>query len=307
MPETRRRDTQKRETPIETVAIPQQPVEEVIEPKVSAILLGFNQAAALRRAIRALEASKERERLQIIVIDCGSRDESSQLDSEFENITVLRLPMFLGAAKAMNIGVRTAKAETVFFLSPNVEVAPDTVMRLAAMVEEEGETAAVCPLLVDPSGKAVSKDRDIAAMVAGRDTASAVDVAREDVEMENPGLDALMIRKSFLKGMNYFDERFGNSWADVDLAMQIRRAQRKIRLFPAIRATYYEAPDPAADDPLYLADRQLGAAAFLTKYRGFVSGLMFRIGAIFRALGRFDLRQMSALISGQKLDGTQAM
>jgi GT2 family glycosyltransferase len=123
MPETRRRDTQKRETPIETEAIPQQPTEEVIEPKVSAILLGLNQAAALRRAIQALEGSQERERLEIVVIDCGSRDESAQLDSEFEKITVLRLPMFLGAAKAMNIAVRTAKAEILFFLSPNVEVA----------------------------------------------------------------------------------------------------------------------------------------------------------------------------------------
>jgi GT2 family glycosyltransferase len=180
-------------------------------------------------------------------------------------------------------------------------------LRLAAELDEEGDTAAVCPLLVDPTGQTVSRDRDIAAMVAGRDPYSAIDVAGENVEVENPGLDALMIRKSFLKGMNYFDERFGNSWADVDLAMQVRRAQRKIRLFPAIRATYHDAPDPASEDPLYLADRQLGAAAFLTKYRGFASGLMYRIGAIFRALGHFDLRQTGALISGQKLDGTQAM
>lgn len=307
MPETRRRDTQKREQPVETVAIPREPTEEVIEPRVSVILLGYNQAPALRRAVQALEASKDRERLEVIVIDCGGQDDTAQLDTEFEKITVLRLPMYLGATKAMNIGVRTAKAEIVFFLSPNVEVAPQTVMQLAGYLEEENETVAVCPLLVDPAGRAVSKDHDINAMIAGEDDASSVEIAGESVEMAHPGLDALMIRKQFIKGMNYFDQRFGNSWEDADLAMQIRRAQRKIFLFPAIRATYYDEPDPAADDPLYAADRALGAAAFVGKYRGFVSGLFFRIGAIFRALGRFDLRQMSALISGQKLDGTQAM
>lgn len=307
MPETRRRDTQKREQPVETVAIPQEPTEEIIEPKVSAILVGYNQAAALRRAIRALEASKERERLQILVIDCGGHDETAQLDTEFEKITVLRLPMHLGATKAMNIGVRTAKAEILFFLSPNVEVVPDTVMQLAAKLESEGDIAAVCPLLTDPEGRPVSKDHDVAAVIAGEEGASDVDANAESVEMAYPGLDALMIRKAFLKGMNYFDERFGNSWADADLAMQIRRAQRKIKLFPAIRAIYHNEPDPAAADPLYAADRQLGAAAFLGKYRGFVSGLTFRIGATFRAIGRFDLKQAGALISGQKLDGTQAM
>jgi GT2 family glycosyltransferase len=307
MPVARRRESPNKEQPVETVAIPQEPTEEIIEPKVSAILLGYNQAEALRRAIQALENSKDRELLEIIVIDCGSHDESSQLDSEFEKITVLRLPMHLGASKAMNIGVRTAKAEILFFLSPNVEVAPDTVKRLAAKLDEDNDSAAVCPLLVDPAGHAVSKDHDVAALIAGKDGALDVDISAESVDLGFPGLDALMIRKQFIKGMNYFDERFGNSWADADMAMQIRRAQRKIRLYPAIRAVWHDAPDSNADDPLFAADRQLGAAAFIGKYRGFVSGLMFRIGATFRAIGRFDLRQAGALISGQKLDGTQAM
>lgn len=308
MPLARRRESPNKEQPVETVAIPQEPTEEIIEPKISAILLGYNQAAALRRAIQALENSKDRELLEIIVIDCGSHDESSQLDTEFEKITVLRLPMHLGASKAMNIGVRTAKAEILFFLSPNVEVAPDTVRQLAAKLDQDNDTAAVCPLLADPAGHAVSRDHDLTALIAGKNGGgSEVDLSAESVDMGFPGLDALMIRKQFIKGMNYFDERFGNSWVDADLAMQIRRAQRNIRLFPAIRAVWHEAPDASADDPLFAADRQLGAAAFIGKYQGFVAGLMFRIGATLRALGRLDLRQAGALISGQKLDGTQAM
>jgi hypothetical protein len=78
-------------------------------------------------------------------------------------------------------------------------------------------------------------------------------------------------------------------------------------LYPSIRATYHATPDPLAGDPLLAADRALGASAFLGKYEGFFSGLSFRIGAIFRALGRFDFRELGALVSGQKLDGSQAM
>jgi hypothetical protein len=59
-------------------------------------------------------------------------------------------------------------------------------------------------------------------------------------------------------------------------------------------------------DPLAVADKVLGAAAFLGKYNGFLAGLGFRVEAILRALGRFDLRQVSRLLSGQKLDGSQA-
>jgi glycosyltransferase involved in cell wall biosynthesis len=306
MAETRRRDA-RREDPVETVPVPQEPVEEIIEPKVAAVLLGYNQAAALRRAIQALERSNDREHLEILVIDCGSRDESAHLDTEFENITVLRLPMHLGATKAMNIGTRTAKAELVLYLSPNVEVAPDTVSKLAEKLEAESDTSAVCPLLVDPEGRTVSKDRRVRDAVLGKDSAVDIDLSRENVVMEYPGRDAILVRKQFIKGMNYFDERFGQNWADADLAMQIRGAQRKIRLYPSIRATWHPDPDPTAADPLYQADRQLGAAAFIGKYDGFFAGILFRIGAILKALGRFDFRQLGPLISGQKLDGSQAM
>jgi GT2 family glycosyltransferase len=207
----------------------------------------------------------------------------------------------------MNIGTRTAKSDLLFYLSPNVEVAPGTVTELAERLESDPDTVAVCPLLNGPDGRVVSRDHRIRAMIGGSDSAVEIDPARESIEMEHPGLNALMARKQFIKSMNYFDERYGHAWSDADMAMQVRRAQKKIKLYPSIQATYYEAPDPNEGDHLFEVDRVLGAAAFIGKYDGFFAGLMFRIGAIFRALGRFDFRQIGPLVSGQKLDGSQAM
>jgi len=109
-----------------------------------------------------------------------------------------------------------------------------------------------------------------------------------------------------VKGMNYFDERYGEYWADADLAMQIRRGLKKIRLYPSIRAVRHRDTSPAPTRGLLAADRAGGAAAFIGKYYGFMAGLGFRIGAIFRALGHFDFKQLMALFSGQKIDGSQA-
>jgi hypothetical protein len=127
----------------------------------------------------------------------------------------------------------------------------------------------------------------------------------ESVPVEYPGIDALMVRKQFVKSMNYFDERYGQFWADADLAMQVRRAQKKIRLYPQIRATYSPEADPLAGDRLLAADRTVGAAAFLGKYHGFMAGVSFRLGALLRALSRLDLWQFLAIASGRKLDGSQ--
>jgi len=275
---------------------------------VSAILVVLNQIDPLRRAVAALDRSTDRERLEILVVDLGSEDGSAQIDAEFPATVMLRLPHNFGATKAMNIGTRTAKGDLMFYLSPEVEVATDTVAKLADKLEQDSDAAAVCPVIVDGSGKLVSRIYKLptAQSFKGEMPSVAIDVEQESVNVEYPGREAIMVRKQFVKGMNYFDERFGEYWADADLAMQVHRAQKKIQLYPGIRAIYRPERDPLAGDPLLKADRALGAAVFLGKYNGFMAGLGFRIAAIFRALGRLDLRQFTSLVSGQKLDGSQA-
>jgi GT2 family glycosyltransferase len=284
------------------------PVEEPSGPRVSAILVSLNQIEALRRAVAALERSTDRERLEILVVDLGSYDGSPQLDSEFPAIVTLRLPHNFGATKAMNIGTRTAKGDLVFYLSPDVEVAPDTVKRLADKLEEDSDAAAVCPLLVDEEGRTASRIYKLPAKDSfkGEMARVAIDVTQESVNVEYPGREAVLVRKQFVKGMNYFDERYGEFWADADLAMQIRRGLKKIRLYPSIKAIKRGDTSADAKKGLLAADRAGGAAAFIGKYYGFMGGLGFRIGAIFRALGHFDFKQLIALVSGQKIDGSQA-
>jgi len=260
----------------------------------------------LRRAIEALERSKDHERLEILVVDCGSQDGSPRLDAEYPSIQMLRLPHHFGATKAMNVATRTAKADLLFFVSPDVEVQPDTVMRLADKLDQDSDTTAAAPLLVDREGRTVPHSRPLPSPENLYPAPADVDPAQESVAIGYPGLEALMVRKQFVRGMNYFDERFGNSWADADLAMQIRRAGKKIRVYPAIRAILDERSNPLQGDVLALADEALGAAAFLGKYYGFFSGFRFRLAAILKALGNFQLRLLGYLISGQKLDGSQA-
>lgn len=276
---------------------------------MSAVIVARNQIEPLRRALTALERSTERERLEILVVDLASTDGCAQIDSEFPAVVPLRLPHDFGATKAMNIGTRTAKAELVFYLSPDVEVEPDTVRQLADKLQEDNDASAVCPLLVDADGKPVSRIFKIptAATLKGEMPTVGIDVTKERIDVEYPGRDAILVRKQVVRGMNYFDERFGEFWADADLATQIYRGSKKIRLYPSIKAMRRGDTSADASKGLLAADRAGGAAALVGKHYGFFSGLSFRIGAILGALVRFDLKQFVALLSGQKIDGSQAV
>jgi GT2 family glycosyltransferase len=283
-------------------------------PKIAAIIVAHNQAAELRRAIAALERSEQREQLEILVVDCASDDSTAEVAEEFPGITMQRLPENFGATKALNIATRTARAEYLFLLSPDVEVAPDTVARLAEKLDAETSVTGACPLLVDGDGKPVMRtrpypDRQSLAVVRGGGELAWTPIPEETLAQERcamlyPGREALLVRKQFVAGMNYFDERFGEYWADADLAIKIRKAGRRLDMYPAIRATWY-APEAAPNATIHRSDRILGAAALLSKHEGFLAGFGFRTAAMFGALMRFDFSLLAALASGKKV-GSQA-
>ena len=209
-------------------------------PKIAAIIIAHNQAEALRRAIGALERSANREQLEILVVDCASDDSTAAVADEFPGITMQRLPENFGATKALNIATRTARAEYLFLLSPDVEVAPDTVMQLAERLDAETGVTGACPLLVDVNGEPVMRTRpfpdrqSLAEVRQGGEldwiAIPGAALAQERSTVLYPGREALLVRKQFITGMNYFDERFGEYWADADLAIKIRKAGRKLEI-----------------------------------------------------------------------------
>src|SRR5262249_34960489 len=115
--------------------------------------------------------------------------------------------------------------------------------------------------------------------------------------------------------MNYFDERYGEWGADLELAFQIRHAGKKTLIAGDIRATDHSASDPkrtwnSAQQTLLAADRFTGVAHYLSKRGGFASTIGLRIGAAIGTLLKAITFQASfglftGVISGTKVDGTQ--
>jgi GT2 family glycosyltransferase len=298
--------------------------------RVSVVVVSYNSATALRACLEALARSVDREKLEILVVDCGSVDESPRLDADFPGAQFLRLPRHFGYTKARNIGVRTAAGEFIFFLDAEVEVAPDTVSTLAARLEADPEAAAVCPLLVDSAGNPLPDLYDLPTpgtlSKAWREDsfgeARVLAAGTEPVAVEHASSAAFMIRAYYVKGINYLDQRFPHSWAGTDLCFQIWRASKKIVALPACRVTWRRemaaerALGPAAR-ALLSADYALGAARFAAKYVGFLAGVRARVGVVFHALGRvlgglarardvgYHFSRFNFLLSGQRIDGTQ--
>ncbi len=121
----------------------------------------------------------------------------------------------------------------------------------------------------------------------------------------------MMVRRAFLVGMNYFDERFGQFGPLMELCFQIRGANKSILMLPGVRVQ--RAPIREEDDASYAADRVHGAATYISKHFGSGAAIGFRMKAILSTLARiftfrdvgYDFQRLTGLLGGQKIDGNQ--
>ena len=192
-------------------------------PRVTALIVSYNSVAALRLCVQAVNGAPE---IEVLVVDLGSQDGSARIDSEFPGVTVLRLPKHFGATKAMNIATRTSGADYILYLDPNAVVEPGTVLGLADVLDKNPDVIAVAPLM--KPGSHVYKLPDSAALAVACETGdlqpATMNTNQELVPAEFASRSALMVRKDFIRGMNYFDERYGQAWPDLELAWQIQNA-----------------------------------------------------------------------------------
>jgi hypothetical protein len=119
---------------------------------------------------------------------------------------------------------------------------------------------------------------------------------------------ALWVRKGFLQGMNYFDEkRFSEYWHELELYWQLRNAGKQVEPVPGAAGTLHPPAaglglDGAARDLVY-ADRAAAAIAFLGKHLGLGAALGFQLGRVFSNLTA--PRKALNVLSGSRIDGTQ--
>lgn len=274
-------------------------------PRVTVIIVTRHQAVALRRCLEALHQSTILPELEIIVVDNASTDGSNVIQDDFEQVTYLKLPKNFGWTKAANIALRSSHAETILFLDPRVELAPDALAVMTAQVSEQSDAAAVIPMLLTPAGQPAEVLRDLPTPANLTPELKALpSLPSEPIPVPFPGVFALLIRKPFLKGMNFLDERYGELWADAEIAVQVKRAGRKILLLPQATGTFHsENAPPPLPPSLLKADFEQGAATYLSKHFG--GGMGRRVSSALGALGSLQIGLFTNLLSGQKVDGSQ--
>lgn len=108
-------------------------------PSVSIIVLNHNGREHLGACLESLlDLSYPSERLEVILVDNGSVDDSvGYVSRHFPTVELIQLPNNVGFARGNNIGAEAAKGEYVAFLNNDMRVDAEWLIELVRVIQAE--------------------------------------------------------------------------------------------------------------------------------------------------------------------------
>jgi glycosyltransferase involved in cell wall biosynthesis len=241
----------------------------LMSPKLSVVICSLNGAAGVDRCLQALEKQTMGSSLELIVVDDGSTDTTSDVGRAHEAI-VIRHATNRGLAAARNSGVNGATAPIVAFLDDDCEPEPCWAERLLAAYDEDDTVIGVGgPILLGdhdgfvfgflernspfkPQELNLAKSNNIfyrLYLYLGRQWTMKEQLVRRDVYSVLGG-NMSFLRQALI-GAGRFDERFSFGGEELDLCIRMRLTfpSGRIVFLPEARVAHHFKPSRRSMKP----------------------------------------------------------
>ncbi|MGE5408755.1 MAG: glycosyltransferase family 2 protein [Syntrophothermus sp.] len=197
----------------------------VSEPPAVTVLIGaYDNESTVARAVASILAQSER-RLELIVIDDGSRDRSAAVAKEAIGADprgrVMRMESNLGIARSLNAGLDAAAAPIVAIQDADDFSAPERLARQLAALAADPAVAVVGSRMreVDPEGRALRP----------RTTFAAGDVGPVLLRFNPIPNGSAALRRDVALELGGYDPRYRYA-AEYDLWLRIAERYRVLAL-----------------------------------------------------------------------------
>ncbi len=120
---------------------------------ISVVIVNFNVRYLLEQCLLSLRRGIESLKLQIIVVDNASSDNSiNYLKERFPEVEFVALAENMGFAKANNIGLAKCIGEYILILNPDTVLVEDTLPKLTDFLKSNPSCGLVTPKLIRKDG-----------------------------------------------------------------------------------------------------------------------------------------------------------
>lgn len=226
---------------------------------VRAVVVTWRGADRLGACLASLDAQTVRDRLEVLVVDNGSSDGTSELLArDHPDVVVVRTPRNLGFAGGAELGLRDAPGH-VALLNDDAVYAPDAVERMLDALEAHPAAGAVTAriLLAEPDGAAPRLVNSTGNVVTTRGTGGDRDwrtpVGQESTDPDVFGFcgGAALLRREALDAVGSFDPDLFLYYEDTDLSWRLRAHGWTVVHEPSAVAVHQHAASSGTGSALF--------------------------------------------------------
>ncbi len=218
---------------------------------VTGVVLNYRSPKDTVRCIEALKKQTIAERMNIIVVDNHSEDESSgwfrARYGKDSSVRCIEERKNVGYGRGNNAALPFLESEFVLIINPDNVLPPDGIERMLAVLERRTDAGIVGPALVYPDGGIRPSARrfpNILDLCKKRLFPAAwqkkyeewMNTIRLENEVEVDWLvgACLLLRTDLLRSLGGFDRRFFLFFEDIDLCRRIRLLGKRVLYLPNI-------------------------------------------------------------------------
>ena len=226
---------------------------------LSVLIVNYNSREYLSNCIDSIFLSKTDLRLEVIVIDNNSNDNSIKLIESIDNrILIIKNDNNLGFSKAVNIGLQKCDAKYVCILNPDTIIGSDCISGVLKYMDQKEDIDCISPKIVNPNGtlqisckRSLPKIRDSFFKLIGFDKffPSNKFFSRYNLlyldenkthQVEVISGACMFLRKKTIDLVGYFDESFFLYGEDIDYCHRMNKLQMKVVYFPNYEVTHFK-------------------------------------------------------------------
>jgi GT2 family glycosyltransferase len=213
-------------------------------PVVSVIMAVRDQFALTLQALASLRDNFAGA-MEVILVDCGSSDETRHIERYVRGARVLRFDSNLGFLRASNAGLVGCSADAVLYLNNDVTLAPGAVAGALERLASDARIGAVGAKIIRGHGRMQEAGgiiwRDGMTLGYMRDASPLAPEVNFVRDVDYCSAVFLLVRGEVLRSLEGFDDAFAPAYyEETDLCVRLRQEGYRVVYDPAVVVHHLE-------------------------------------------------------------------
>jgi len=264
---------------------------------LSIIIVNYNTADMLVRCLRSIR-SQLSSSSEVIVVDNASQDNSLDIaEGSLSRLTVIANKRNLGFARANNQALKISKGRYIYFLNPDTELKEGVFDAMIEFMRSNPDVGLAGTRILNP-------DRSIQSSVerhypGERHSRGELSGLKGDIAWVSGA--SMIARRSVMRELNGFDERFFLYGEDLDLCLAVRKAGWKIGYIPEAMVVHWGGMSERNTLPIDVWKKKFNAEIlFYQKHYTYKTMRAIKRFAIIQALWRIFSLNLTLFFSKNK-------